>query len=318
MIGLLIVGDALRVEHVLIAAAVHGGANNLTMPSRQALTPDVAGPERLMNAMGLYSTSQNAARLLMPGLAGWMVGAFGSPGGIDGAAYVYFLVTALFVLAFLLLLPVRLPDRPTRGGTSLRSALRDLRDGFRHVAGHRRLALLLACNPVFALLGLAYFLLLPGFAKEVLDAGAGRLGLLTSVSGVGAVLASLSVASLPSRNRGTLLLGSTLLLGVSLVAFALSTSYWLSVGIMLSVGMGQAGYLGFMNVLVQALAGDEHRGRVMSFYMMEFNVTALLLFGLGVAANEVGPQLTVGAVGAALAALSVLVFARSPTLRGID
>ena len=92
VLALLVFSDLLRVEHVLIAAAVHGGSNNLTMPSRQALTPDVVGPERLMNAMGLYSTSQNAARLLMPGIAGGMVGAFSDPGTIGGAAYVYVLI----------------------------------------------------------------------------------------------------------------------------------------------------------------------------------------------------------------------------------
>ena len=317
VIGLLIAADALRIEHVLIAAAVHGGANNLTMPSRQALTPDVVGPERLMNAMGLYSTSQNAARLLMPGIAGWAVAAFGSEGSIGGAAYVYFFVAALFAVAYVSLIPVRIPDRPA-GGRTVRSVLADLRNGFRHVAANRPLALLLACNPLLALLGLGYFLLLPGFAKEVLDAGAARLGLMTSVSGVGAVVGSLAVASFPDRRRGALMLASSVLLGISLVALAISTSYWVSVGIMLFAGVGQGGYLGFMNVLVQTLAGNEHRGRVMSIYMMEFNVMGLMLVGMGVAANEVGPRETVGVVGATLIALSLALIAWSPTLRRLD
>ena len=231
------------------------------------------------------------------------MGALSAPGTIEGAAYVYLLITALYALALVTLLPVRVPNRPPPGRT-IASLRKDLADGFRFVAGRRPLALLLACNPVFALLGPAYFLLLPGFAKEVLDAGPGRLGLLTSGSGVGAVAGSLAVASLPIRRRGVLLLASTVLLGLSLVAFAASTSYWLSLAIILFVGVGQAGYLGLMNVLVQTLAGTTHRGRVMSIYMMEFNVMQLLLFGMRIATSVYGPRPTVAVVGAALAVLA--------------
>ena len=317
VLALLVFADLLRVEHVLIAAALHGGSNNLTMPSRQALTPDVVGPERLMNAMGLYSTSQNAAKLLMPGLAGGMVGFLSDPGTIGGAAYVYVLIFSIYAVSVATMFPVRVPDR-TPGARSFASLRGDLADGFRFVAGHRPLAVLLACNPLFALLGLGHFVMLPGFAKEVLDAGPGQLGLLTSVSGVGAVIGSLVVASLPGRRRGVLMLGSSVLLGVALVAFAASTSFWLSLAIILVVGLGQAGYLGLMNVLVQVLAGSTYRGRVMSIYMMEFNITQLLLFGMGILASIYGPRATFAAAGIALVLLALALLARSPTLRRIE
>ena len=317
VLALLVFTDLLRVEHVLIAAAIHGGSNNLTMPSRQALTPDVVGPERLMNAMGLYSTSQNAARLLMPGIAGGMVGALSDPGTIGGAAYVYVLIFSIYAVSVATMFPVRVPDRMPRA-RSFASLRGDLADGFRFVAGHRPLKLLLICNPLFALLGLGHFVLLPGFAKEVLDAGPGQLGLLVSVSGVGAVAGSLTVASLPGRRRGVLMLSSAVLLGVSLVAFAASTSYWLSLGLILFVGVGQAGYLGLMNVLVQTLAGNTHRGRVMSIYMMEFNITQLLLFGMGIATSIYGPQVTFAAAGVVLVLLSLVLLLRSKTLRRIE
>ena len=317
VLALLVFADLLRVEHVLIAAALHGGSNNLTMPSRQALTPDVVGPARLMNAMGLYSTSQNAAKLLMPGLAGGMVGFLSDPGTIGGAAYVYVLIFSIYTVSVATMFPVRVPDR-TPGARSFGSLLGDLVGGFRFVAGHRPLAVLLICNPLFALLGLGHFVMLPGFAKEVLDAGPGQLGLLTSVSGVGAVIGSLVVASLPGRRRGVLMLASTVLLGVSLVAFAASTSFWLSLAIILVVGLGQAGYLGLMNVLVQVLAGNTYRGRVMSIYMMEFNITQLLLFGMGILASIYGPRATFAGAGVALVLLALALLARSPTLRRIE
>ena len=54
-------------------------------------------------------------------------------------------------------------------------------------------------------------------AKQVLDTGPERLGLMTTISGVGSLLGSLVIASLPNRSRGRNLLASSLLLGVALL-----------------------------------------------------------------------------------------------------
>ena len=60
-------------------------------------------------------------------------------------------------------------------------------------------------------------MLLPGFAKDVLNAGPDDLGLLISLSGIGSLLGSLYVASFGNRKRARLLLIGGLLMGVSLL-----------------------------------------------------------------------------------------------------
>jgi MFS family permease len=160
---------------------------------------------------------------------------------------------------------------------------------------------------------MTYFMLLPGFAKEVLDTGPERLGLMTSLSGVGSLVGSLIVATLPNRNRARILLLSSLLLGVALLAFSMSTSYWLSVAILMVVGLGQAGRMSLSNVLVQSYVDDAYRGRVMAVYMMEFSLMSIGIFAFGMLANVIGPQLTVGgsAVGLLVLAGGLLLFAPS-------
>ena len=164
---------------------------------------------------------------------------------------------------------------------------------------------------------MTYFLLLPGFVKDVLDAGPDRLGLLISISGIGSLAGSLLIASMPDRNRGRVLLYSALLLGVGLIFFASSTNYWLSVFILTVVGLGQSGRMSLSNVLLQASVDNEYRGRVMSIYMLEFSILAISIYPISVLADWVGPQIAVGVSGLGLVALVLILF-KVPAYRNID
>ena len=297
-VGTLIALDLLRFSHLIVAALVQGAVMNTMMPSRQAMTPEILGMERLMNAIAINTMGMNAARLLMPGFAGWLVGALGgdSGGGIWAAQFVYYMMAALYGWSILGLLNVSVADRvlPT-------------------------IRMLHACNFLMVLFSMTYFMLLPGFAKEVLDAaGPARLGYLTSISGAGSVIGSLVVASLPNRRRGLVLLLSSLLLGFALVAFSISTSYWLSVATLSVVGLGQAGRMSLSNVLVQAYVADDFRGRVMSIYMMEFSTMSLGIFFIGLLANVIGPQLAVGGSALALVIVASVLLIFVPAYRNLE
>ena len=68
--------------------------------------------------------------------------------------------------------------------------------------------------------------------------GAGGLGVLVSVSGIGAMVGSLVLASLPNKRRGAMLLVGGGILGLALTGFAFSTSFPLSLVMILFVGLG--------------------------------------------------------------------------------
>lgn len=318
VIAWLIGTGLIRFEHLVIAALFQGGVMNVMMPSRQALMPEVVGMDRLMNAIALSTSGMNVARLFMPGFAGWLVGALGGgDGNVLPAQYVYAMMGALYVWAIVGLVPVKLRDRQQpEGGPP--PAFHEFRSGFEYVFKTPIIRMLLGCNFFMVFFGMTYFMLLPGFAKDVLNAGPSRLGLLMSVSGVGALIGSLVVASLPNRRRGFTLLVSTLVLAVGLISFSISTHYWLSVVLLAMVGLGQAGRMSLSNVLIQSYVDDDYRGRVMSVYMLEFAMLGVSIYPIGLLANAMGPQIAVGGAGVALLILVLILLVFVPSYRNLE
>ena len=311
--GLLVTSGNLQFWQVAAGAAMISAAHSLTMPTRQAVTPSVVGMKHLTNAMALYTTGQNASFLLMPALAGWMIGALGPAGSIDGTQYVYYLMAAFYVGALLLLIPVEIGPRAAAAPAR---AIGQLADGLRYVARDPVMRPLLIYNASVALFWMTYMTLLPGYAKEVLGAGASALGVMLSMGGVGAVAGSLIVASIPARQRGRVWILSVTLIGAAMLVFAFNTVYWIALACAVVIGLGQAGYLSLGSVLLQAYVEDEYRGRVLSVYLMQYGLMSLGTLLVSLVANAIGPQIAVGLAGLALLAITAAQFiARTPISR---
>jgi MFS family permease len=311
VVAMWIMTDMIVAEHLLIAAFAQGTINALQMPSRQALTPEVVGMERLTNALGLSTAGMNFNRLVMPGLAGWGLAAINPNDGIGGTQYVYITMSALFIMAVIFMFKV--PTKPvTRiSRRTIRTSIDELNEGIRYMRRTPTIRLLLLSNLVIVMASMPYFQLLPGFAEDVLDASKSQLGLMMSIQGVGSLGGSLVIASMGARGRGKTMLYSALLLGIMLVFFAWSTNYWLTCGILVIVGVGQAGRMSLSNVLVQSYSDPIYRGRVMSIYMMEFGLTMLCTFAVALFADVVGPQWAIGATAVMLIVVVLYLFART-------
>ena len=316
-VGWLIAVGSLEFIHLLAASVLQGIAMNAMMPARQALTKDVVGLPLLTNAIALNTSGMNTARLLLPGLAGGMVAALGGGGGdIDPAKWVYLLMTLLYFSASVILLKVEVADRSIEA-RSAEPIMEELKAGFTYVLRTQTIFLLLGCNFLMVFFSMTYFALLPGFAKEVLDAGPDALGLLISVGGTGSLVGSLLIASMGNRGRARVILAGTLLLGVALMLFAISTNYWVSMVLLVLVGLGQSARMSLSNVLIQSYVDDDYRGRVMSIYMLEMSVLAIFVYPISVLADAVGPQWTVGMSALGLIVL-VLFLYRVPAYRDLD
>jgi len=307
----------LAFEHLLLASILQGLVMNGMMPSRQALTKDVVGIERLTNAIALSTSGMNTARLLLPGLAGGMVAALGGgDGNIDPAKWVYFLMTALYLFSAAMMFMVKVDDRP-EPTTPDGPMFQELKYGFDYVLRTPIILMLLACNFLMVFFSLTYFMLLPGFVKQVLDAGPDRLGLIISLSGLGSLAGSLYIASRPNKNRARVLLTGALIMGIALLLFSMSRTYWLSVGLLIIVGLGQAARMSLSNVLIQSYVDDAYRGRVMSIYMLEMAVLSISIYPISILADIFGPQWAVG-VSAACLILLVLGLFCFPAYRDLD
>jgi MFS family permease len=316
-VGFLIATGDLNFEHLLAASVLQGLVMNAMMPARQALTKDVVGLDRLTNAIALSTSGMNTARLLLPGLAGGMVAALGGGNGnIDPAKWVYFLMTGLYLWSAGMVTFVKVSDR-AESDTPRGRMFDELTLGFSYVRRTPVIFMLLVCNFLMVFFSMTYFMLLPGFVKQVLDAGPDRLGLIISLSGVGSLAGSLYIASIANRRRARVLLTGALIMGVALLLFSMSTNYWLSVALLTVVGLGQAARMSLSNVLIQSYVDDDFRGRVMSIYMLEMSILSISIFPISVMADIVGPQWAVGTSAACLIVLVLVLFA-VPSYRDLD
>ena len=316
-IAALIFQGILVFEHLLISSILQGLVMNAMMPARQAFTKDVVGLDRLTNAIALSTSGMNTARLLLPGLAGGLVAALGGgDGNIDPAKWVYLAMAALYVWSASVITLIQVEDRAP-DDESQGSIFSDLSSGFKYVLSTPIIAMLLGCNFLMVFFSLTYFMLLPGFAKDVLNAGPGDLGLLISLSGIGSLLGSLYVATFGNRKRARLLLIGGLLMGVSLLGFAWSTHFWLSIVLLTIVGFGQASRMSLSNVLIQSYVDDDFRGRVMSIYMLEMAFLSIAIYPISLFADYFGPQWAVGLSAMGLVLL-ILVLFQIPQYRDLD
>jgi MFS family permease len=163
-----------------------------------------------------------------------------------------------------------------------------------------------------------YQMLMPVFAKDILKVGVSGQGILMSVAGIGALTASLILASLPSRRRGITLLLANFIMGMALVVFAFSVSWPLSLGMMLVVGMGLTGNNTAGAALLQSYTGPEYLGRVMSIMSMSFGLSGLGTFFAGILAESVSAQWAIGGLAALLVVIMLGVLLLIPRIRKLD
>ena len=255
VVGILILTDAIVLWHLFAAGALQGITMALMMPARQAMIPEVVGRDLLMNAVALNSAGMNLMRVLAPAGAGLLTWAAG--GGVIGAGPVYMVMAAFYLSAMITLAPLPRSEAASEG--SAKGGLGDLRDGFSYVRRDPTILAVLGVTLISAFLAMPYIQLLPGFVKDVLGGGPVELGLLTAVSGGGALFGALVIASLPERHRGLLLLLSAILLGVSLVVLSGSQAFWFAVIAIVFVGVGTAGRQAFSQILLHSYVENEFR-----------------------------------------------------------
>ncbi len=291
-----------------VASVIQGTIMGLMIPSRQTIIPEIVEDEQLMNAISLDSTGMNTLRLMAPALSGFLIDAF------DYGA-VYYVMTAMYTAGTICIILMPLTGKMVG---SAGNALDDIKEGFRYIKHETTILLLLTFTLFVVVLSMPYMTLLPIFAEDVLKVGASGMGVLVSVSGVGAMTTSLILASLPNKKRGLMLLFSGLVLGVALTVFSFSDSWPLSLVVIVFVGLGQAGRMALGNTLIQYYVEDIYRGRVMSIYIMQFGLTSFGSAGAGLLAEGVGAQWALGGFAMALVLVSLLALVFLPRIRKLD
>ena len=278
---------------ILVLTVFGGIVAALSTPARLSFVAHMVEDRNdVDNGVALVSSMANAARLIGPAIAGLVIAAWG-----EGWCFLIDAISFLPVIASLALMRMK-PLVPRRGS---RGMLEEMRQGWSYVSTFLPIRTLLLFFVVIGLMGYSYTVLLPVFASQVLHGGPTTLGWLTSASGIGALLSTLTLAlrkSVVGLTRVVQVAGA--LLGLALILFGLSHVLWVSLLLMLLVGFGLLQCVTGINTILQSLAPEDMRGRVMSYYTMAFfgaaPVGSLLV---SVLADRIGAPTAVALTGAA-------------------
>jgi len=306
--ALMLVTGTITIEWLFLFGLGGGTAMALGMPARSPLMAQVVGPQNVMSAMAMSNAAMNATRLFGPALAGVMAGAW-------NLESVYFLQAALSVISaqLLLFVPTGLGGTPApqRGGM-----FREIGKGLAYVATTPRLRQLNLSMFAVSFFAMPYVMLLAGFVHEELGKGDKEFGYLQSVSGVGALVGSLGVATLATFDRKTLvqwvagILGGA---GLVLLAFASNAfGYGGALAAILVLGLTLTAYQTLNSTLIMEAAKPEFYGRVMSINMLSFSAMPLMAFPLGKVADHVGVTTMFVAQGVIVVGIMVLISVLNP------
>jgi MFS family permease len=298
-----------RVWEILVLATLLGVVTAFDVPARQSFLMDMVGREDLLNAIALNSSMFNAARMIGPAVAGVLVASIG-----EGWCFFANGVSYVAVIAGLLMMRLTSQMPPQPAG----SVIQHMTEGFRFARSTTPVRALLLLVGMVSLVGMPFTVLMPIFADRILHGGPQGLGLLMGATGVGALLGGLTLASKRSvQGLGRWVWTAAVGFGVSLILFSFSRHFWLSLALLMPAGFGMMVQMGATNTLLQVMAPDRLRGRVMALYSMMFIGMAPVgaLLG-GALASKIGAPWTV-AIGGAACLVGGAVFARQlPSIRG--
>ncbi|MGO8837538.1 MAG: MFS transporter [Limisphaerales bacterium] len=247
---------------ILVLAALGGVAMAFDMPARQAFMVEMTSTEHLMNAVSLNSSIVNGARVVGPAVAGFLMASV-------GITWCFILNGLSFIAVIVGLLMMRLPEFVPPEETP--SAGRHILEGFKYVAGHRRVRILLLLFAVVGIFGWSYAVLLPAYATDILHINESGYGGLLSANGFGALLGALTVATWGSRLRPRLLiLGGLWLFSAMLALLAIVRWYPLVLLCLAVGGWGMLLYFSTTNTLIQSSVSHAMRGRVMGIWALVF------------------------------------------------
>jgi predicted MFS family arabinose efflux permease len=305
----LVAAGQIATGHLLLYVLLVVGLAAIDMPvARTHLFAFVGGP-RVLSAYALQSVIMNTITVFLALSAGLLI-------GLGGPEAAFLLLAVGYAVSLLLLL--KTPASARAEAAKGTNPLADVIAGIAYVRATPAVAALVALAFLVPVAGI-YFAMVPVFAREVLDVGAGGLGMLVASFSAGGLLGSVWLTARAGMGRRSLtltLLG--LAFGAGMIAFALSQSFWLSCVISLVMGLLAAFWQNILGTLLQVVAAPEMRGRVTSVYTMGFQLVGLGWLVGGSVAAVASVQVAVLLGGAVFTGMSLAIYALSPEVRQLD
>ncbi|WP_214367566.1 MFS transporter [Pseudonocardia sp. H11422] len=242
--------------------AAMGIGQALSMPTFQAVQPELVGRDELPQAALLNGANANVGQALGPAVGGLLISAFGPEAT--------FALNALSFIGVLLVLTLwRRPLEPRPLGHE--RLLGAVRAGARYVRSEPLFATVLARAAVFMLFASALWALLPVLARGPLGLDAGGYGLLLGGVGLGGILGAIVVPAVRARADADLVVAvGALVYAGSMLVTGLAPSPVVVGGALVVTGLAWVAVLSTLNAAAQIVLPGWTRARALAYFQLVF------------------------------------------------
>jgi len=307
LFGFLIMSGQIQLYHALTLIFIRGIIRAFESPTRQSFIVDIVGRSNAMNGISLNAVGMRGIGIIGGALAGLIIEQFGKE-------WPFFVLAGVFMITILLVSYIR-EDRTERVAQQL-SIWRNIVEGIQIVRNNRIVLSLMIMAATCEMFGFSFPVLVPVFARDVLNVGAVGNGMINAFRSGGGLLISLVLASLGDfKQKGKLLLGMYLMFGVGLVLYANSSIYALALFFMGIVGMSAAGHDAMSQILLQLNVEEEQRGRAMGIWQLSIGFGVIGSMTLGSLAEIYGASFAQSIFGGIMVLIFVLMYKTVPKLK---
>ncbi|MDR3366822.1 MAG: MFS transporter, partial [Prevotellaceae bacterium] len=256
----LMLTGAIAVWQIMALGLYVGVVAAIDAPARQSLTVELVDKKDISNAVALNSAVFNGARLVGPSIGGLIVGWLG-----EGFC---FLINGLSYIAVIgAMLKMRINPKIYHKRNA--RMLEELGEGVRYINSFLPIKVLLIMAAIISFFGLPLTVLIPAYVGQNLGSDSQMLGFLMSAFGAGALTAAIYLAARKSvLGLAKVVMLCTALFGLGLMLLAYVHTPAVALLLAFPIGFGVIAAISSINTLLQTLADDDKRGRVMSIYVM--------------------------------------------------
>lgn len=296
-LALLTITGVVEVWHILVIAFLTGAVEAFDNPARQALYPHLIDRSVMTSAVALNSTIWQGTRIVAPAIAGFLIDLINTGTALFVSAAGFFVMTGVMLFLRIPPIPPGAPANPARA----------LWEGMTFIGRNGVFSFLIGMTFFNSFFGMAYVLLMPVFAVDVLEVGARGQVFLLGIGGVGSLLTTIWLGARGGfQRRGLAIVGGAIAFGLGVIAFGVTSHflgwYALALALMVAVGCSNSIYMISIQSSLQLLVPDNVRGRVMGFYSMTWSIMPLggLQAGALASVSWIGAPFAVATGGAAV------------------
>ena len=238
-----------------------GLASAANAPPANAALPELVGRRDLAGAISLNSAQMNAARVVGPMLAGFLV-------DLDRPARIFLINAATYLFVIGALAIVRFNSMPT-ADMSGEGPWTRFAGGVREATSHRVIQRILVTVSLYSLCSLVFIYQMPAFVKRSLGGDERTLTWVFVAFALGAALGAIAVGTVLSRlDRSPMTRIALVGFAVALTWLAFSRTTAMAFPAAFATGLGYFVVITNLVTVLQEQVRDEVRGRVMGLWMM--------------------------------------------------